>query len=74
MPLETKTHVLSFLDTLHIKRKGVLYNQIMSHLENNKEEEMKEKLSLDAFFEDVPVKTAKPRIHISDETCTSCQG
>lgn len=33
MPLETKTHVLSFLDTLPIYKEGLLYNQIIRHIE-----------------------------------------
>lgn len=40
----------------------------------NKEEEMKEKLSLDDFFGDAPVTKVKPRIHISEDVCSSCQG
>jgi len=38
MPGELKKHVFSFIDGLKTTKKGHLYNKIMEHLENNKEE------------------------------------
>lgn len=59
MPVELKTHVLSFIDSLDIEKKGELYNKIISHLEVNRKKKAEKK---------------RLRISISDSTCISCEG
>lgn len=59
MPVELKTHVLSFIDSLDIEKKGELYNKIIDHLEVNRKKKAEKK---------------RLRISISDSTCISCEG
>ena len=65
MPVETKKHIFSFIESLNISNRGNLYNMIKQHVEDNSQK-----------IED-PFTSEKPVIRIhqgNQEECQSCQG